>query len=1006
MLTIMKKITERKFNFLLGMLFTFCSFTVSGKGTPGKHFTASPPDQVVTGRITDATSGSPLAGATVNVLNTDRSTTTDIDGKFSISIVNEKSVLVVSYIGYTGQQIVIGNRKALVIKMESASADLQQVVVVGYGTQKQKDVTGSVKSLKVEGFNRGIINSPEQLLQGKVAGVNVVSASGEPGGPQGITIRGPGGIRTGNTPLFVVDGVALDNSSTGGGNPLNFLNPQDIESIDVLKDASASAIYGSRGANGVVLITTKRGKAGVNTLTYTGSLGISNLARKLPVFSTAEYKQQVVSAGGTLDDKGGNTDWQKEITRTAYTQNHNVSLSGGANKLTYYASFGMQKQQGIIKYNNFDRYTGRFNATQKFLEDKLTIEANLTATSTYNLRPPIQGVIGDAISNNPTYPAYDASGNPAQYQAINNPLQSFTLDKEITKINRVLGNITGTLKLTKDLNYKLTFGVDNSTGTRDVQALPAVTPQRDGRLETYYTTNRNILVENYLTYTHSFGDHNISALGGYSYQKFFLQGRNYSINKFPITPVEPQYNPSYGQELTLANNAPGGYAQENEQQSFFGRINYAYKNKYLATANFRADGSTRFGGNNKYGYFPSFSLGWKVSEEDFMKNSIFSNLKLRAGWGQTGNQEIPNKITQASFTSSTAAANTYPLYGTGAYSAGLIYTRLANPDLQWEVSTQTNVGLDFGLFKGRLNGSIDVFNKNTNNILLFLPPGDPIQPTDNYWANIKDMNINNKGLEIDLEYRVNSNNGIRYSIGGNLTLLSNKVTKSPLSLIPSGYASGSGLTASPVNGYINDQPIGTFYLKDWTGLDANGFSTFRDVDKDGIITDKDRIAAGTALPNKLYSINGSIGYKGFDLVVNFNGVAGNKIYDNTANAYFYKLKISKGVNVTPDAVAYPNESVSNSAPISTRYLKNGAYFRLNNVALGYNFNPTKLGISRWITALRLSVTAQNLFVITKYNGYDPEVNIDRSSGGVLSYGIDYLSYPKARSLIFGLNVSF
>jgi len=1001
----MKKNLQIRLTLLMGLLLAVCSLSASGKGLSGKHFRI-PPDQTITGRITDAASGNPLAGATVSVKNTKRNTTSDANGNFSIAVVDDKSILVISFVGYTAQQVAISGKTSVEIKLDAIASDLQQVVVVGYGTQNKKDITGAVKSLKVESFNRGIINSPEQLLQGKVAGVNVTSASGEPGGAQGITIRGPGGVRTGNTPLFVVDGVALDNSSTGGGNPLNFINPQDIESIDVLKDASASAIYGTRGANGVILITTKRGKAGTSVMTYSGSLGVSNLARKIPVFATEEYKKQVVAAGGVLDNKGGSTDWQKEITRTAITQNHNITLSGGVNKLTYYASFGMQKQQGIIKFNDFNRYTGRFNVTQRFLEDRLTVEANLTATSTNGTRPPIQDVIGNALSNNPTYPARDANGNPAQYQNITNPLQSFTLDKEITKINRVLGNITSTLKLTKDLNYKFNFGIDNSTGTRDVQALPSLIPQRDGRLDTYYTTNRNILIENYVTYAHIFGDHNINALAGYSYQKTFLQGRNYSINKFPIGPVEPQYNPNYGQELTLVNNAPGGYAQTNELQSFFGRINYQYKNKYLATVNFRADGSTRFGGNNKYGYFPSFSLGWKITEEAFMKNSIFTNLKLRAGWGQTGNQEIPNKITQASYSSAVSAANSYPLSATGSYPAGLIYTRLANPDLQWEVSTQTNVGLDFGLFNGRLNGAIDVFNKKTNNILLYIPTADPIQPTSYFWSNLKEMNINNKGLEIDLEYRSDKDKAFRYSIGGNLTFISNKVTNSPLTIIPSGSASGSGLTSATVNGYINNQPIGTFYLKEWTGFDANGISTFRDVDKDGIVTDKDRITAGTALPNKLYSVNGNVGYKAFDLVVNFNGVSGNKIYDNTANAYFYKLKISKGVNVTPDAVAYSNESVSNSAPVSTRYLKSGAYFRLNNVALGYSFNPTKLGFGRWVTALRLSVTAQNLFVITKYNGYDPEVNSDRAIENALSYGIDYLNYPKARSFIFGLNVSF
>ncbi|MEO6315186.1 MAG: TonB-dependent receptor [Chitinophagaceae bacterium] len=1000
----MKKISASKCKLLVGLLLTLCCFAASGTGFPAKHF-SNPPDQVITGRVSDS-AGSPLPGATVTVKSTKRSTTTDANGNFSISIVNEQSVLVISYIGYTDQQLVVGDKTAFDIKMVAVSSDLQQVVVVGYGTQNKRDITGSVKSLKAESFNRGIINSPEQLLQGKVAGVNVTSASGEPGGGLSISIRGPGGVRTGNTPLFVVDGIALDNSSTGGGNPLNFLNPQDIESFDVLKDASASAIYGTRGANGVVLITTKRGKAGTGVLSYSGSLGVSTLARAIPVFSTEEYKAQVVKTGGILDDKGGNTNWQKEITRSAITQNHNVTLSGGANKLTYYASFGMQKQQGIIKYNDLNRYTGRFNVTQRFLEDKLTIEANITASSTSGTRPPISSVIGDALANNPTYPARDANGNPAQYTAINNPLQSFILEKELTKINRVLGNITGTLKLTKDLTYKLNFGVDNSTGTRDIQILPNLIPQRDGRLETYYTTNRNTLIENYFTYAHNFGDHNLNVLAGHSYQKIFLQGRNYSINKFPIGPVEPQYNPGTGQELTLTNNAPGGYAVINELQSFFGRINYQYKSKYLATINVRTDGSSKFGSNNRYGTFSSFSLGWKINEEAFMKNSIFSNLKLRAGWGQTGNQEIDPKITQASYNSFVNASTSYPLYPTGAYPGGLTYNRLANPDIQWEVSTQTNVGIDFGLLKGKLTGTIDVFNKNTNNILLKVIPADPIQPAPVTWTNVKDMNINNKGLELDLEYRGGNENGFRYSIGGNLTLLSNEVTSSPYSVIPAGSASGSGLTSATINGYINNQPIGTFYLLEWTGLDANGLSTFRDVDKDGIITDKDRVALGTALAKTLYNINGSIGYKGFDLAANFNGVSGNKIYDNTANSFFYKAKINKGVNTTDEAVAFPNESISNPARVSSRYLKSGAYFRLNNLALGYNFNPAKLGLGRWVTALRVSVTGQNLFVITKYNGFDPEVNADRQIDGVLSYGIDYLSYPKSRSFIFGLNVSF
>ncbi|MDQ6814575.1 MAG: SusC/RagA family TonB-linked outer membrane protein, partial [Bacteroidota bacterium] len=690
----------------------------------------------------------------------------------------------------------------------------------------------------------------------------------------------------------------------------------------------------------------------------------------------------------------------------AITQNHNLTMSGGAEKLTYYASFGLQKQQGIIKENNLDRYSGRFNATQRFWDDRLIVEANLNVANTKNQRPPITNMIGDALSNNPTYPVYDANGNAIGYQSINNPMVYINLDKDIASINRVIGNISPSLKLIKGLIYKLNFGVDNSNSTRDLEALPFSQPLRDGRLETYYNNNRNTLIENYLTYSLNGTKHSISVLAGHSYQKIFVQGRNYSINKFPISSVEPIYNPGLGQELTLANNKPGGFAFINELQSFFGRVTYQFNNKYLLTANFRADGSSKFGSNNKYGYFPSFSLGWKISDEDFMQNSAFSNLKLRGGWGLTGNQEIPSKITQALFTSQVAATTSYPLYPSGPYPAGTTYSRLANPDIQWEVSTQTDVGLDFALWKGALSGSVDFFNKVSNNILLEVIPADPIQPAGTFWTNVKDMTINNKGVEFDIEYKHKSNTGISYNIGGNVTYMKNIVNKSPYSVIPSGSASGSGLTSATINGYLNGQPIGTFYLKEFTGFDANGLSTYRDVDKDGIISDKDRVPSGTALPNLIYSFSGGVAYRGFDLTANFNGVSGNKIYDNTANSFFYKNKLAKNVNTTLEAIADPKESTSNAAPVSTRFLKDGAYLRLNNLSLGYSFNTNNLGIRKWVSAIRLSVTGQNLFVITKYNGFDPEVNTDRTINGISSYGIDYLSYPKARSIIFGLNFSF
>lgn len=964
-------------------------------------------DITVKGKVSDAETGDGLPGVSVSAKGSTKGAVTDVNGEYSITVSDGKAVLVFSYVGYTPQEITVGGQTQINIQLKSDSKTLSEVVVVGYGTAKKTDITGAVKSVRSEEFNKGIINSPEQLLQGKVAGVNVTSASGEPGSAQNISIRGPGGVRTGSTPLFVVDGLALDNSGTGGAmNPLTFLNPQDIETIDVLKDASATAIYGARGANGVVLITTKKGKAGTSSMNYSASLGISEIARALPVYTADEYRKAVPSVGGVLEDLKGNTDWQKEITRTAYTQNHNLTLGGGAGKLTYYASFGAQKQEGILKNNDLNRYTGRINVNQKFWEDRLNVDVNLNATFTNNSRPPIGSMIGNAISVNPTYPAYDAQGNPAVYPNLVNPLVSLKLEKDITKTNRLIGNISPSLKITNDLVYKLNYGIDNSNSVRDLVSLPNAVPLQDGRLETIYITNNNSLIENYLTYTKDFNNNSFSALVGHSYQKIFLQGRSSSINKFPISDIDPIYNPGLGQELTLANNKPSGYATKNELQSFFSRLNYSFKDKYLLTATVRADGSSKFGANNKYGIFPSFAAGWRISEEEFMKGSRISNLKLRAGWGQTGNQEIPSKITQALFTSTVSASTSYPLVNSGPFPAGTTYSRLANPDIQWEVSTQTNIGLDFGLFNGALTGAVDYFNKISSDILLEVIPSDPVQPAGTFWTNVKDMNITNKGLEIELAYRQKTASGINYGIGGNTTFIRNKVTNSPYSVIPSGSASGSGLTSATINGYLSGEPIGTFFLKDFTGFDDKGISTYRDVDGDGIVTDKDRIAAGSALPTMQYNFFGNIGYKGFDLIVNFNGVRGNKIYDNTANSNFYKLRLSKGINTTPEAVQYANESANNAAPVSTRFLKDGAFLRLNNMALGYSFNTKALGIDKYIPALRLSVTGQNLFVITKYNGYDPEVNTDRTINGISSYGIDYLSYPKAKSIIFGLNVSF
>jgi TonB-linked SusC/RagA family outer membrane protein len=988
---------------LLMLLFIWIAggvFTLSTAGASGI-------DRIVKGSVVDDTNGETLIGCTVTLKGSTQGVTTDASGNYSINVPDNNAVLVFAFIGYDSQEKTVGNQSTINVRLKSNLAQLNEIVVIGYGNTSSKDVTGSAKSIKSEAFNKGIINSPEQLLQGKVAGVNVTAASGEPGANININVRGPGGVRTGSTPLFVIDGFALDNSGVGGAtNPLTFLNPEDIESIDVLKDASATAIYGSRGANGVILITTKKGKNGTSSLNYSGNIGFSKMARPLDLFTADEFRAESKKLGAIFNDDGGNTDWQKEVSRTAITQNHNLALSGGNDKLKYFGSFGVQTQEGILKNSSLDRYNGRINLNQNFWNNRLSVDVNLSASSTVNKRPPIQGLLGSIITANPTYVPFDSDGNLKNYPDTNSPLLGLTLNQDYTTNNRLLGNISPSFTIMKGLVYKLNFGIDNSNTNRDLQTMPYQEPFVEGGYQNLTNFNNNRLIENYITYDLNRNGNSLTALAGHSYQRIFVQGRGFSINKFPINDIEPRYNPGLGQDLSLLNNRPSGFALLNELQSFFSRVTYQHQDKYLATATVRVDGSSKFGANNKYGVFPSFSLGWRISEESFMKESAFDDLKLRAGWGLTGNQEIPSKITQALFTSSVSANTSYPLDATSAYPAGTTFSRLANPNIQWEVSSQIDIGLDFGLFNGALSGTIDYFSKVSQDILLEVIPADPVQPAGTFWTNVPNMKIINNGLELDLLYRKKVSNKFRYEIGGNITFIDNVVRNSPYTVIPSGSASGSGLTSATINGYINGQPIGTFFMQEFIGFDENGLSKYADVNGDGVVGTNDRIAAGTALPNRIYNLSGNMNWGNFDFAINFNGIAGNKVYDNTANANFYKLRLSKAVNTTREAIQFPEESINNAAPISTRFLKDGAFFRLNNAALGYTFDTKKMGADKWLQSLRLSVTGQNLFLITKYNGYDPDVNTDRAINGISSYGIDYLSYPKARTVIFGINFGF
>ncbi len=963
----------------------------------------------VSGFILDENS-QPLMGANVRVKGTERGTISDAEGKFNITA-TQTDVLMISFIGYVTQEMLVGEKNNFEVQLIYDINQLEEVVVVAYGVQKRSDVTGAIGSIDSEDFNKGVVTNPGQLLQGKVAGVNVSSVSGEPGAAQDVIIRGIGSLRSGTTPLYVIDGFVLDNTSTGvASNPLNFINPQDIESIDVLKDASAAAIYGARASNGVIVITTKRGKQGKTEMNLSASTAWSSMANEIDVFSADEFRRQVNAIGGNLFDAGGNTDWQDELTQTGTSYNVNLSMSGASSEnFSYFISAGVQDQEGILVNSNLRRYSGRVNLTQKALKGRLTIDYNFTGARTENERPDIGANTVDMLQLNPTIPVF-TNGEPTLLDDMLNPIVRNQIYSDVSDNNRILANISPSVEIIKGLTYKLNLGIDYSTTTRDIQREPYALLEglELGALTSITTRNENELVENTLTYTTEINKHNVTFLAGHSYQKFFVEQKSFNLSGFADNDVEPVFQDQIStqdQPTTLSS-----FAVENELQSFFGRLNYQFDGKYLVTATIRADGSSKFGENNEYGYFPSFAVGWNISREPFMANSIFSNLKLRASWGETGNQEIPAKITQQSFTESRSENDTYPLNPTAStlddYPFGTIFTRLANPDIQWEVSTQFDVGIDFGLFDYRLTGTLDYFNKVSENILLEVVPADPIQPTATFWTNVPDMEIQNTGVEFALEYRSNPEKAFGYSIGGNVAYIDNQVENSPFAVLATGRATGAGQTGATINGYLNNEPIGAFYMKEFVGIGPDGLNAFRDVNGDEQVLENDRTVVGSALPELTYGFYVNVDYKGFDLSLNFNGVAGNQIYNHTTMSLFNRGNLASSFNTTDFAVQFPNEDITNSNEVSTRYLEDGDFLRLNNATLGYTITPEQIGLENWINGIRISITGQNLFVITDYTGFDPEVNTGSSIGGIQTFGIDRFTYPTARTILLDLNVLF
>lgn len=1019
--------------------------------------------QEVSGTVSDASG--PLPGASVVVKGTTNGAQTDFDGIFTISDVDAGSTLVFSYIGYKTQEVLVGNQTTIDIVMEEDAQALAEVVIIGYGTTTVKDATGAVSAVTSEDFNGGVISSPEQLIQGKTAGVQISQGSGEPGSGVAIRIRGTSSVRSNNDPLFVVDGVPLPSGgssseatdigvgSSSARNPLSFLNPNDIESMSILKDASSTAIYGSRGANGVVIITTKSGKGGAQggTFEFSSDLSFSSPANDFDLLNRSEFLSAVAAFGGSATDLGNDTDWQSLVTRNSSSTNNNFAYSQNYGSGNVRATFNYGKQFGIVPKSSQERVTGRINWAHRLFNDKLRLDLQSTLSRVNDEAPPLSGsagstgdMLGSAYSANPTWPA-SSSFNPGDRI---NPLNLLENWQSLTYTDRFLINFSASYDIVEGLTAKATIGYDKSNSTREAElGSESFNVGRGAGGNGRGTINdldlENRLLELTLSYKKEFENSVLDVLGGFSYQDFNTKGRNvegwgYSTTNLNtmarnltdaaskiesmITGSYQQYGYSSGGDADLFVNRlfsdpdpitdmlgevsipvrsifTNTFDNTDELQSFFARANYTIANKYLFTATVRADGSSRFGENNRYGIFPSAAFAWKINEEEFMGDAM-STLKLRLSYGITGNQDGLGygRFARRERYSTTINGDPNISDGGDVNIPGITTVEFANPDLKWEETTQYNVGLDFGFANDRLSGSVDVYRKETRDLLLNIEAAQP-SPQPTFFQNL-DAIVLNQGAEFSLNYDILRGEDFDWTAGFNLAYNKNEITDFD-GEIAAGTIRGAGLSNAFAQRLASGQPLYSFYLREFTGFDASG----NPVHEGGV--DNQQFVGKSALPDFTGGFSTSASYRNWSASMYFNGQFGNYIYNNTANAFFTGGAIGSGNNVTQNVVDLAGqEGRFAEASVSTRFLEKGDFVRLQTASIAYNV-PLKEGLFK---SMRLSLTGQNLFVITDYSGLDPEVSVAPASAALLNglpiAGIDYSAFPRPRTYTLGFNVTF
>lgn len=971
----------------------------------------------IKGKVTDK-DGVPLPGVNITEVGTSNGVVTDLEGNYSISVSSENAILRFSFVGYLTEEMEVANRTQIDLMLVEDIQAVEEVVVIGYGTVKKRDVTGSMASIKSEDFNPGVTVAPEQLMQGKVAGVDIVQSSGRPGATSTVRIRGASSISAGNDPLYVIDGIPMQftsanlyvnvtgESSTSpfsseGSNPLNTINPSDIESIEILKDASATAIYGSRGANGVILITTKSKKAGGESFSYDAYVGISSIRKTLDFLSADEFRNYAESYGLDYSDEGANTNWQDEVFRPALTHSHNIAFGGNSANSGYRASLGYSNQEGILISSALEKYTSRLNANHKALDGKLNIDLNLSYAKINNDDVPVSSNINneggnmlkDALRWAPTLPVYNEDGSYYQVGELRvNPVSWQDITDESTTDN-FIGGATLTYSIFKPLTFSLNLGYNNEAIERYTY-VPASHPlgeAENGRASISKLKNYSSTMEATLTYAKDITEStSISAMAGYSFYRYVTQNTFTLANQF----VSDATKWNLMQSGTVLSNT--SYKSANRLASVFGRINFKLIDRYLLTVTLRNDGSSRFGENNQWGLFPSGAFAWQINDEEFFNVPVISKLKLRLGYGITGNQEIPNYLYMEQLT--VDGSSTYQIGGNDIPS--VLPDNYANPDLKWEQTSQLNIGLDFGFLDNRFSGTFDVYKKKTSDLLLQFSTVAP-SVVENQWANVG--KVENKGFEVSLDGAIISNTNFRWRANLNYSRNVNEV----ISLsneqfardeITTGRSSGVVAEGSATQIIKPGLPLGTFWGRKFTGFDGDGMETYLDEDEDG---NADEVVIGNANPDFTYGFTNSFYWKNFDASVTFRGVYGNDIYNNTKAEYSYPNAFP-GVNVLKSA--FDSEvSHSQSAQYSSRWIEDGSYLRLDNISIGYTLNAEKIS---FLSKARIYFTGQNLFVITNYDGFDPEVRTNTNRGNAAPIGIDYLSYPRPRIFMLGVNISF